>query len=216
MIIDTENLSSLSLKELAALLLLYDKRTENSRYVSKVKDTDIKNILTELEKKRYISSVIYATDFNLNIRHSEYFITQKGREELAENCSLKYVPITIDIVIRCNNLANKLRELYPEGKKPGTMYMWKDSTKIISQRLQSLIAKGYEFTDEEAVNATKYYIDGFQGVYDFMQLLKYFIIKKIIKDGEVEETSQLMSYIQNIKENPGNNNINPNWGLTLK
>ena len=44
MIIDTENLSSLSLPELAALLLLYDKRGEKSKVVVEVKDTDLDRI----------------------------------------------------------------------------------------------------------------------------------------------------------------------------
>src|SRR5574344_1767108 len=33
---------------------------------------------------------------------------------------------------RFTNLANKLRDLYPEGKKPGYQYMWKDSTSVIA------------------------------------------------------------------------------------
>ena len=30
-----------------------------------------------------------------------------------------------------------------------------------------------------------------------MQLLKYFISKNVVKGGEVEETSQLLSYVEN-------------------
>lgn len=99
---------------------------------------------------------------------------------------------------RLENLAEKLRELYPEGKKQGTQYYWRDSNSVIVKKLKALIKKyGDCFTDEQAINATKKYVESFNGNYQFMQLLKYFISKNIVKGGEVEETSQLLSYIEN-------------------
>lgn len=104
--------------------------------------------------------------------------------------------LTDEQVDRFVELANKLRELYPKGRKQGTAYMWRDSASIIAKRLKALRAKyNFEFTDEEAVNATKRYIDSFNGDYTYMQVLKYFISKKNMVTGE--ETSQLMSYIEN-------------------
>lgn len=99
---------------------------------------------------------------------------------------------------RLENLAEKLRELYPEGKKQGTQYYWRDSNSVIVKKLKALVKKyGDCFTDEQAVNATKKYVESFNGNYQFMQLLKYFISKNVVKGGEVEETSQLLSYIEN-------------------
>lgn len=99
---------------------------------------------------------------------------------------------------RLENLAEKLRELYPEGKKQGTQYYWRDSNSVIVKKLKALIKKyGDCFTDEQAINATKKYVASFNGNYQFMQLLKYFISKNVVKGGEVEETSQLLSYIEN-------------------
>lgn len=115
---------------------------------------------------------------------------------------------------RFNILADKLRELYPEGRKEGTNYYWRDSTKIIARKLKALDKKyGVDFTDEQAINATKRYIDSFNGDYTYMQLLKYFIMKNVLKDGELEETSQLLSYIEN--ENQVNN-TNTDWSVQLK
>ena len=115
---------------------------------------------------------------------------------------------------RFNILADKLRELYPEGRKEGTNYYWRDSTKIIARRLKALDKKyGIDFTDEQAINATKRYIDSFNGNYTYMQLLKYVIMKSVLKDGELEETSQLLSYIEN--ENQVNN-TNTDWSVQLK
>ena len=99
---------------------------------------------------------------------------------------------------RLENLAERLRELYPEGKKQGTQYYWRDSNSVIVKKLKALIKKyGDCFTDEQAINATKKYVASFNGNYQFMQLLKYFISKNVVKGGEVEETSQLLSYIEN-------------------
>lgn len=99
---------------------------------------------------------------------------------------------------RLENLAEKLRELYPEGKKQGTQYYWRDSNSVIVKKLKALVKKyGDCFTDEQAINATKKYVESFNGNYQFMQLLKYFISKNVVKGGEVEETSQLLSYIEN-------------------
>lgn len=96
-------------------------------------------------------------------------------------------------------LATQLRELFPKGRKAGTNYMWRDSLPMIVQKLNALKKKckddGISFTNEEAIDATKRYIDSFNGDYTYMQLLKYFILKRDLSKGE--ETSQLLSFIQN-------------------
>ena len=103
---------------------------------------------------------------------------------------------------RFENLAERLRELYPKGKKPGTSYMWRDSNAIITKKLQALVKQyGDCFTDEEAIEATKRYVESFNGNYQYMQLLKYFISKAVIKDNQIESSSQLLSYIENGKDN---------------
>jgi hypothetical protein len=100
-------------------------------------------------------------------------------------------------------LADKLREIYPKGKKEGTNYQWRDSTSIIAKKLKAVVRRyGKEFTDEEAVNACKAYVASFNGDYRYMQLLKYFISKAVLVDGIIEENSQLLSYIENQKDSP--------------
>lgn len=97
---------------------------------------------------------------------------------------------------RYDELADKLRELYPKGRKEGTSYLWRDSHAKIANKLRTLVKKyNFKFTDEQAINATKRYIESFNGNYSYMQLLKYFILKKDKDSGE--ENSQLMSYIEN-------------------
>lgn len=87
-------------------------------------------------------------------------------------------------------LADSLRELYPSGKKEGTNYYWRDSTKTIANRLSVFIKKyGNNYSDEDIIKATEKYIKSFNGNYHYMQLLKYFIYK--------DDNSQLLSYIEN-------------------
>lgn len=107
-------------------------------------------------------------------------------------------------------LAEKLRELFPTGKKSGTYLQWRDSTAIISSRLKMLVKKyGCKFTDEQAIQATKKYVASFHGVYTYMQVLKYYIIKATTVDGSSTCNSQFLSDIENLgQENNSNNWLN--------
>lgn len=116
---------------------------------------------------------------------------------------------TTDENARFDNLAVRMRELYPEGKKEGTPYLWRDSVAIISKKLKALVKRtGAKFTDEEALAATKAYIESFNGCYRNMRLLKYFISKvetKMDMEGNSfrEETSDLLSFIENLNNLEG-------------
>lgn len=110
-------------------------------------------------------------------------------------------------------LANKLRELYPAGRKPGTNLQWRDSSIFISARLKTLVKKyKVSFTDEEVIDATERYIKSFNGDYRYMQVLKYFIMKTGTEDGVNVCNSQLMSYI----ENKGQDNQNKDWTVEMR
>ena len=98
-----------------------------------------------------------------------------------------------------NRLADELRKIYPEGRKAGTNYYWRDSTAIIAKKLKTLIVKyNFKVTEQEAIEATKKYVKSFNENYKYMHLLKYFILKSTTNSsGDSEVTSELMSYIQN-------------------
>lgn len=107
-------------------------------------------------------------------------------------------------------LAEKMRNIFPEGKKDGTNYYWRDSVPLIAKRL-SIFIKNYgdRFTDEEILTATQKYVDSFNGNYKFMHLLKYFIRKKDSTTGE--DNSELLSYL----ENSSQDNIRNDWTSNL-
>lgn len=97
---------------------------------------------------------------------------------------------------RYDKLAKKMQELFPEGRKSGTKLMWRDSQPLIAKRLKAVVKKyKANFTDEEALEATKKYVESFNGDYQFMQVLKYFISKRNLTTED--ETSQFLSYIEN-------------------
>ena len=106
---------------------------------------------------------------------------------------------------RCNALADKLREIFPAGKKPGYAYTWRDSTSCIADRLKKFFLKYGDYRDEDIIRVTKEYVDSFNGNYQYMQLLKYFIWKNKVTGeevvrgrvvGEVERQSQLAAYLE--------------------
>ena len=100
---------------------------------------------------------------------------------------------------RLIQLATKLKEIFPKGKKDGTNYYWADGVALIVRRLKLFFKKyGNKFTEEQIIQAAEKYVQGFNGNYQYMRLLKYFIFKeKVGANGEVEGDSELISYIEN-------------------
>lgn len=138
---------------------------------------------------------------------------REKEDNLLKDIFLESNALVIQTADRYELLAAQLREIFPKGRKEGTSYMWRDSNSMIAKRLKALVSKyGDCFTDEQAINATKKYVESFNGNYKFMQLLKYFISKKVVNGGEVEENSQLLSYI----ENEGQSEYNNEWTAELR
>lgn len=155
--------------------------------------------------------VLLLTYNKANIQEVKQSLVEKGLadfsvfdDELVISSATKdlITSITIDSDVKVlskdkefRELADKLKELFPKGKKAGTTYMWRDSTAVIARKLKTLVVKyDYQFTEEQAIKATKAYVESFNGDYTYMQLLKYFILKSL-PDGEIK--SDFMSYIEN-------------------
>lgn len=139
----------------------------------------------------------YCIQINNDGDPSKIILTQEG-VNLVESV-LHDSSKTVSEEESIDDLVTKLREIYPKGKKEGTVYMWRDSQAVITKRLKSFFLKFGRFSNEDIINATKKYVESFNGNYTYMHLLKYFIIKKVVVGGEMEETSQLLSYIENIE-----------------
>lgn len=116
---------------------------------------------------------------------------------------------------RLTTLATALKAVFPKGKKVGTNYYWADGVALISRRLKLFFKKyGNTYNDEQIVQAAEKYVQGFNGNYQYMRLLKYFIFKeKVGANGEVEGDSELISYIENAGQEE---NLSNDWTSTLK
>ena len=115
---------------------------------------------------------------------------------------------------RLIQLATRLKEIFPKGKKDGTNYYWADGVALIVRRLKLFFRKyGNKFTDEQIIQAAEKYVQGFNGNYQYMRLLKYFIFKeKVGANGEVEGDSELINYIENAGQEE---NLRDDWTSSL-
>ena len=161
------------------VLLLYE-------YALKISPESMKQSLID---KGYITSAVNLFD--------RYTATDKA-VKLLDNV---LADSSVDDDTKITELATKLKELYPKGKKEGTNQFWADGVSIIVKRLK-IFYKKYGFYDNDIIiKATENYIKSFNGDYRFMKTLKYFLwSEKVNKAGEVEPTSDLLTYIENAGE----------------
>lgn len=192
--IDTEVLAreGIELDEALYLLSLYKKKNIDTGTIERLKRKDKILVPDDMPNK----------------------LTSRGVSLIETIIAKSKLHISSSDMERYRTLADKIRDLYPKGLKPGTNYQWRDSTAIIADRLIKLVAKyNIEFTDEEAVDATKRYIESFNGNYKYMQILKYFISKqKPVENAPAEQNSQFLSFLQNKESGMTNSD---DWTLNL-
>lgn len=104
---------------------------------------------------------------------------------------------------RIELLAGQMMELFPALKKAGSSQYFRGNKKDITLRLKKFFKLyGNKFSNDQILDATKKYVESFNGNYTYMRVLKYFIWKdekRVNSDGEgyVDEVSDLASYIEN-------------------
>lgn len=164
------------------------------------KDFDIEEIIKSLINKGFA---------NRNLYNKVTAVISNNTKELISSILIDSDKSVIDKDEEFNRVAEKMKEVFPDGRKPGTTYYWKDSTAVIARKLKTLVAKfNFKFTEEQAITATREYVKSFNGDYQYMQLLKYFILKTDNHTGELR--SDFMSIIENgnQKDNLG---LNDSW-----
>ena len=169
---------------------------------------DLETARSNLTKEGYITAASYGL-----FQENEWRLTGKGKELLDSiimESSEKQEPNE-----RLSRLAKGLKEIFPKGKKDGTNYYWADGVALIMRRLKLFFKKyGNTYTDEQIIKAASKYVEGFNGNYTYMRLLKYFIFKeKVGAAGEVEGESELINYIENAGQEE---NLRNDWTSTLK
>ena len=119
---------------------------------------------------------------------------------------------------RLEKLAVKLQKVFPEGKKEGTSQYWRGNKREITLRLKKFFKlHGNTYTDEQLIDAAKTYVNGYNGMYKFMRVLKYFIWKderRTMEDGEVKviEVSDMANHVENGGEHQ---TLKEDWMSTL-
>lgn len=133
---------------------------------------------------------------------AEIDLLEEGAEILEEVFLNSELEKTVEDKDRYTKLAESMMKIFPEGKKAGTIHYWKGNTKDISRRLKKFFKVYGDKPDEDILSATKRYIESFNGNYQYMKILKYFIWKderKLNEDGiiYVDTTSALADVLEN-------------------
>ena len=110
-------------------------------------------------------------------------------------------------------LADKLRNIYPNGKIINSNYYYRCNRQDIINKLKTFFKMyGTKYTDEQIINATQKYINSFNGNYTYLKLLKYFIWKDERLKGE-----SVQSLLADFIENESAEDItNTDWTVELK
>lgn len=110
-------------------------------------------------------------------------------------------------------IAEGLKSIFPQGKKEGTSNYWAESKLLIVKRLKSFFKRyGSGYTKEQILEAARKYVEGFNGRYQYMRTLKYFIFRDRNNMGEAEASSDLLTYIENAGQEQ---NLKEDWMSTI-
>lgn len=112
---------------------------------------------------------------------------------------------------RLLNLAVAMRECFPKGKMKDrigreTPYYYRCNNNEVIKKLKKFFAQFGNYPDEEILDATKRYVaTNSRNNYANMRLIKYFILKDAVKQGEdgkdhVEQVSDLATFLENKEE----------------
>ena len=165
-------------------------------------------IFQKLNKERFL------LDLGSSIFEEEtkYKLSRKANEVLS--CILaESTDVVAKRTTNIEELADKLRDVYPSGKIYNTNYYYKCNRQDIINKLKTFFKMyGTKYTDEQIINATRKYIKSFNGNYTYLKLLKYFIWKDERLKGE-----SVQSLLADFIENESSEDItNDDWTIELK
>lgn len=172
---------------------------------------DIPGLLERLSNKGYIkkNDDLFGKGYQIN----ETFLNRVRAALLSNDPDVPKEDVL-------DNLASKLMELYPRGKKAGTTSYWRGNKKEIREKLQKFYKLyGNKFTDEQIIEATRKYVASFNGNYSYMRVLKYFIIKDEKTENSegrcsINQVSDLATLIENAGQE--NSSLDNDWSAELR
>ena len=165
-------------------------------------------VFQKLNKERFLLD-LGSSIFN---EETKYKLSRKANEALS--CILaESTDVVAKRTTNIEELADKLREIYPNGKIFNTNYYYRCNRQDIINKLKTFFKMyGTKYTDEQIINATQKYINSFNGNYTYLKLLKYFIWKDERLKGESVQ-SLLADFIEN---ESSEDTTNTDWTVELK
>jgi len=157
-------------------------------------DVNIKETVENMLKKQML----------VRDENNELLITERWNN--AADSAILDADDAIPDDVEIEQLVIELMNCFPTGKKSGTNIYWKNNRKDNILRLKKFYKKyGNTYTTDDILKATQRYVESFNGKWDYMRVLKYFIWKDTKKEGEdgklyIEETSDLATYIENLNQ----------------
>ena len=165
-------------------------------------------VFQKLNKERFL------LDWGSSIFEEEtkYKLSRKANEVLS--CILaESTDVVAKRTTNIEELADKLRDIYPSGKIYNTNYYYRCNRQDIINKLKTFFKMyGTKYTDEQIINATQKYVNSFNGNYAYLKLLKYFIWKDERLKGE-----SVQSLLADFIENESSEDIaNDDWTVEVK
>lgn len=161
-----------------------------------------------------------------NLVSREILLYKDGKYQVSPNWNDELDTILLDSSggiyneERLTNLAKQMRELFPQGKVPGTAYYYRCNVREVVLKLKKFFEIYGNFSDDRILDATRRFLASFQGNYYYLPLIKYFIHKDKLKMGEdglqhVSPESPLASYLEN-KEDTSAVSASDDWLMTVR
>ena len=165
-------------------------------------------VFQKLNKERFLLNL----GSSIFEEETKYKLSRKANEALS--CILaESTDVVAKRTTNIEELADKLREIYPNGKIFNTNYYYRCNRQDIINKLKTFFKMyGTKYTDEQIINATQKYINSFNGNYAYLKLLKYFIWKDERLKGESVQ-SLLADFIEN---ESAEDTTNTDWTVELK
>ena len=162
--------SPLSIGDVLALLML----SNGVEYVATLKD---------LEDRGYV--VYY---------QGNYYLTPTSKDILRD---LLLMAEKTDEKEKAENVAKRLVEAFPEGRRDNSPQHWRCSVREASLRLREFSRMFGQYPADDIVDAAKRYVASFGNDRRLMRTVKYFIWKAEEVDGIPQYTSDLAEWIEN-------------------
>lgn len=149
----------------------------------------------DVKYKENFDKLVEKSIISKNLFDKDSMVLSNNTRDLIAKVLIESDAKVMGYELNFEELAKKLQDIYPKGNKPGTTYNWGDNTTVIAFKLRTLVAKyGFIFTEDEAIKATKEYVESFEDDNKNMKLLKYFILRTS-KNDSID--SMFMTIIEN-------------------